>query len=232
VLYNYLASRDRFGVVGNANKKTVKDCYVLPLAGAGAVPPTLLDLEADLPGGGRSDSLLCMIVRTKRDRGTGGRSAPDAAAANRSPAVVSAAATTASSSSYKPAKYHPAPPAVPSSANRHSKKATVPPVLEAARIEDDEPYEPEDEEPYSPGNSPPEIYAQPAGYSTGKVIPARGPSPPLLRCGLQDVSRILFRCSTKFKSLKSSCRFLGQTLFAQFFFSSDPSENSYIFRPA
>ena len=184
ILYKYLASRDRFGVVGNANKKIVKDCYVLPLAGTGVVPSILRDLEADLPEG-RSDSLLCMIVRTKRDREgatfMAGSMTPVAAAAVPVASTSRPKATVVATLPYKPVQYRPTPPAQLGSQIKTTLRppAAVPPVLSS--LEDEEPYEPEDEEPYSPGNSPPTSYSgQAAGY-TSRSGPAGGNSPPLIR---------------------------------------------------
>ena len=80
--YEYLSSRDRFGVVGNANKHTVKDCYIMPLAGTSPVPAALLPMSGYCgsamfncvslsycrPGlaAARPDLLLTILVRTRR----------------------------------------------------------------------------------------------------------------------------------------------------------------------
>lgn len=207
--YNYLASRDRFGVVGNANKKTVKDCYVLPLAGTGAtIPPTLLDLEADLPSS-RTDCLLCLIVRTRRDRGEEATAATAAAAAGEMPSKVpdvtaagpSRSAASAQVAPYKPAHSRPMqpvsalpprlpPPSAPAGQQKMSGRPGVPPPPNhVATTEDDEPYEPDDEEPYSPGNSPPAAaYAQAAaaGYTTNRGRIAGSESPQLLSVKTSD----------------------------------------------
>jgi hypothetical protein len=199
-LYTYLASRDRFGVVGNANKKTVKDCYILPLAGAGPVPPTLLQLEAELPALGRTDTLLCMIVRTRRDREGGGT--PVAAAVDlpppKAPPVLPTPVLPANrppAAAYKPAPYRQPTPAAAAPASPFlaavqrrppaaSPAAAVPPPAVRGVEDDEEPYEPDDEEPYSPGNSPPAAFGQTAaGYSTAKtsVVSHAPDSPSILR---------------------------------------------------
>ncbi|NXN94155.1 DIDO1 protein, partial [Rhinopomastus cyanomelas] len=40
-LYSYFASRDRFGVITNTNRK-IKDLYLIPLSSQDPVPPELL----------------------------------------------------------------------------------------------------------------------------------------------------------------------------------------------
>jgi len=65
--FQYLSSRDRFGVVGNANK-LVKDCYIMPLSSTSPVPGALLPLSGQGLPLTRPDLLLTIIVRTKRVR--------------------------------------------------------------------------------------------------------------------------------------------------------------------
>ncbi len=187
-------------MVGNANKKTVKDCYILPLAGAGPVPPTLLQLEAELPALGRTDTLLCMIVRTRRDR-EGGGGTPVAAAVDlpppKAPPVLPPPVLPASrppAAAYKPAPYRQPVPAAAATASPFLaaaqrrppavSPAAVPPAAVRGVEDDEEPYEPDDEEPYSPGNSPPAAFGQTAaGYSTAKtsVVSHAPDSPSILR---------------------------------------------------
>ena len=54
--FQYLNSRDRFGVVGNCNKN-VKDCYIMPLRANQPVPAALLPLSGR---GARGKSFLLM----------------------------------------------------------------------------------------------------------------------------------------------------------------------------
>jgi len=63
--FEYLSSRDRFGVVGNANK-LVKDCYIMPLRSTSPVPSALLPLSGQGLPLTRPDLLLTIIVRTRR----------------------------------------------------------------------------------------------------------------------------------------------------------------------
>jgi len=65
--FQYLSTRDRFGVVGNANK-LVKDCYIMPLRTTSPVPAALLPLSGQGLPLTRPDLLLTIIVRTKRQR--------------------------------------------------------------------------------------------------------------------------------------------------------------------
>jgi hypothetical protein len=185
-------------VVGNANKKTVKDCYILPLAGVGPVPPTLLQLEAELPALGRTDTLLCMIVRTRRDReGGGGTPVPAAVDLPKAPPVLPPPVLPAGrppAAAYKPAPYRQPAPAAAAPASPFlaavqrrppaASPAAVPPAAVRGVEDDEEPYEPDDEEPYSPGNSPPAAFGQTAaGYSTAKtsVVSHAPDSPSILR---------------------------------------------------
>lgn len=168
----------------------VKDCYVLPVAKLEAVPPGLLDPEEDLLNG-RTDCLLCMIVRTRRERGGGSFSSP--ADGGRTPASVAPGAAnrvpaTAPSLYKTSVQYKSVQPAaatlksLPGSQLKPAAgRPSVAPVLSTS-LEDDEPYEPDDLEPYSPGGSPVAVLPGPsAGYSTGKSLPARVESPPLIR---------------------------------------------------
>jgi hypothetical protein len=140
-LYTYLASRNRFGVVDTDNMKNVKGCFIITLPEAGPVPPTLLKLEANLSALGRTDTLLCMIVRKRRDR-EGGTvpTAVDLPTPKASPVLPP--------SVMLPAPYRqpvPADTASPSLETAQRRPAVSPP---AVTMEDDEPYEPDDEEPY------------------------------------------------------------------------------------
>ena len=63
--FTYLNSRDRFGVVGNCNKN-VKDCYIMPLGSAQAMPPALLPMSGQGLPETRPDLLLTIIVRNQR----------------------------------------------------------------------------------------------------------------------------------------------------------------------
>ena len=65
--FQYLSTRDRFGVVGNCNKN-VKDCYIMPLRSSKPVPAALLPLSGQGLPPSRPDLLLSIIVRTKRSR--------------------------------------------------------------------------------------------------------------------------------------------------------------------
>eukprot|EP00092_Neocalanus_flemingeri_P057326 GFUD01068113.1.p1 GENE.GFUD01068113.1~~GFUD01068113.1.p1 ORF type:complete len:1909 (-),score=640.60 GFUD01068113.1:4-5181(-) len=65
--FQYLSTRDRFGVVGNANK-LVKDCYIMPLSTTSPVPAALLPLSGQGLPITRPDLLLTILVRTRRNR--------------------------------------------------------------------------------------------------------------------------------------------------------------------
>ena len=65
--FNYLKSRDRFGVVGNSSKM-IKDCYILALPKNAKIHDCLLPLDGPGLDEERKDILLALIVRSKRKR--------------------------------------------------------------------------------------------------------------------------------------------------------------------
>ncbi|XP_046384500.1 death-inducer obliterator 1 [Ischnura elegans] len=67
-LYNYLAIRNRFGVVGNASK-SVKDFYLMPLASHSIVPQVLLPLDGPGFEDFRPHLLIGIIVRLRKKKG-------------------------------------------------------------------------------------------------------------------------------------------------------------------
>merc|ERR1719180_416213 len=65
--FEYLSTKDRLGVVGNASKM-VKDCYIMPLGKDQEVPAALLPLEGQGLPPNRPNLLLSILVRTRRHR--------------------------------------------------------------------------------------------------------------------------------------------------------------------
>jgi len=154
--FQYLNTRDRFAVVGNSNKKTVKDCYVFPLAAGKPVPADLLPLEGPGLPTHRGDTLLCLIVRTKRKR---------AADIPPHPALPAKQLKRSPFAPYSPDQVAtPVQAALPTSSVKTpavvSTKVYNPLVADL-----DEPYDPgEDDEPYDPGE-----YPSGGGYLSGGV---------------------------------------------------------------
>merc|ERR1712025_429327 len=69
--YNYLKSRDRFGVVRGLGKM-VKDCYIIALPKEKSIHPVLLPLDGPGLDEDRDDLLLALIVRSKGKRSSDG----------------------------------------------------------------------------------------------------------------------------------------------------------------
>ena len=128
--FTYLNSRDRFGVVGNCNKN-VKDCYIMPLGSAQAMPPALLPMSGQGLPETRPDLLLTIIVRNRRTR-------PN----DPIPSTSLPFKQTPSTSVFPPAR----PKILPS-----LPPPLLPPTLPSAAAADD------DNAPYSPGSSPEEL---------------------------------------------------------------------------
>ncbi len=78
--FSYLQGRKRFGVVGN-NSFMVKDCYILPLAAKESLHDCLLPCDGPGLDDDRPNSLLALVVRSKRKR-------PGAAKAAKKPHTV------------------------------------------------------------------------------------------------------------------------------------------------
>merc|ERR1719278_561083 len=134
--FEYLSKRDRFGVVGNANKM-VKDCYIMPLGKDQEVPPALLPLEGQGLPQNRTNLLLSILVRTKRHRPGDVLTMPDPIKMPNLP---------------KQPALPPLPTAArrPGTANLPSALSNLPPI---ETIDDDSPYSPTEDSP-QPGASP------------------------------------------------------------------------------
>ena len=142
----------RFGVVGNCNKKNVKDCYIMPLRATQPVPEALLPMSGQGLPLTRPDLLLSIIVRTKRTR------------ASELPSTSSLMSV-------------PAPPTAPAAlqlkvpAEPRSITAGLPPLPLARSVPAPAPaVAPEDDSsPYSPAGSSPEVI-EPSSASGGSTF--------------------------------------------------------------
>merc|ERR1719278_2225300 len=138
--FEYLSTKDRLGVVGNASKM-VKDCYIMPLGKDQEVPAALLPLEGQGLPSNRPNLLLSILVRTRRQRPGDPIPMTDPVKMPNLPKLPVAATTL--------------PP--PSSAVRRAATANLPSSISnlpsVETIDDDSPYSPTEDSP-QPGASP------------------------------------------------------------------------------
>ncbi|CAB3368135.1 Hypothetical predicted protein [Cloeon dipterum] len=136
--YNYLLSRNRFGVVGKKGPK-LKDFYIFPLPSKSPVPQVLLPFDGPGLEENRPNLLLGVIVQMHRKR-----PAADSASSAAGPSKVSKSSSKMEERSYTPplpeVKRSYTPPAATTAVEPYSPTHTA--KVKVSPIEDDEPYSP------------------------------------------------------------------------------------------